>query len=170
VFEEDNMILWINGSFGVGKTTISEELNKLIEGSFVYDPEKIGSFLRDNIPSNYNDFQDYELWRVLNFEILKQLVEDYKVVIVPMTMTNKQYYEEIIGKLEKNNIKIKHLILTASKENIFKRLDFREDTTEWSYQQVDRCLQAFENEIIGENISTDNKSIEDIVKEILYII
>ena len=97
------MILWINGSFGVGKTTISEELNKLIEGSFVYDPEKIGSFLRDNIPSNYNDFQDYELWRVLNFEILKQLVEDYKVVIVPMTMTNKQYYEEIIGKLEKNN-------------------------------------------------------------------
>lgn len=36
------MLLWINGSFGVGKTTISNELHKKIKESFIYDPEMAG--------------------------------------------------------------------------------------------------------------------------------
>ncbi|MCW6093420.1 hypothetical protein LAV60_09570 [Clostridium sporogenes] len=36
------MIIWINGSFGIGKTTISNELNKKIINSFIYDPEMAG--------------------------------------------------------------------------------------------------------------------------------
>ena len=36
------MIIWINGSFGSGKTQAAYELNKRIENSFVFDPENAG--------------------------------------------------------------------------------------------------------------------------------
>lgn len=38
------MIIWINGSFGVGKTTIAERLKDKIRESIIYDPEEIGIF------------------------------------------------------------------------------------------------------------------------------
>lgn len=41
------MMIWINGSFGVGKTTIASDLkNKIsIDKSIIYDPEEIGEVL-----------------------------------------------------------------------------------------------------------------------------
>lgn len=44
------MIIWINGSFGVGKTTIAQDLKLKIENSIIYDPEKIGEFLFNIMP------------------------------------------------------------------------------------------------------------------------
>ena len=32
------MILWINGAFGSGKSSVAEELSKKVGKSFVYDP------------------------------------------------------------------------------------------------------------------------------------
>ncbi|MCI9279724.1 MAG: hypothetical protein HFJ02_02870 [Bacilli bacterium] len=55
------MIIWINGSFGVGKSTIAEDLKLKIANAIVYDPEKIGEFLFNIMPEKKNDFQDYEL-------------------------------------------------------------------------------------------------------------
>ncbi|HBD65376.1 MAG TPA: tunicamycin resistance protein, partial [Clostridiales bacterium] len=45
------MIIWINGAFGSGKTQTANELHRRIKNSYVYDPENIGFFIRDNIPS-----------------------------------------------------------------------------------------------------------------------
>ena len=39
------MIIWLNGSFGVGKTTIAENLKEKMTNSIIYDPEKVGMFL-----------------------------------------------------------------------------------------------------------------------------
>ncbi|MBQ9717880.1 MAG: tunicamycin resistance protein, partial [Clostridia bacterium] len=36
------MILWINGTFGSGKTQTAAELHRRIPDSFVYDPENVG--------------------------------------------------------------------------------------------------------------------------------
>jgi deoxyadenosine/deoxycytidine kinase len=36
------MIVVINGSFGVGKTTVAKLLRKAFPGSVVYDPERTG--------------------------------------------------------------------------------------------------------------------------------
>lgn len=164
------MVVWLNGSFGVGKTTIAKELAKRIDGSFIYDPENLGAFLRDNLQYNYADYQEYDLWRKYNYEIIKDLAGHYKVVIIPMTLTNKEYYNEIIGNLMISGIDVKHIILTASKETITKRLADRPDTTNWSYEQVDRCLKAFEKDIPGEKINTDNKTIEETLEVITKMI
>lgn len=110
------MIIWINGSFGIGKTTTAEKLKEKLDNSIIYDPENVRMFLLNTYPRKENDFQDYELWRMINYEILKKLDKEFKIIIVPMTITNMQYYDEIIGRLENEGINIKHFILIASKK------------------------------------------------------
>lgn len=160
------MIIWINGSFGVGKTTVANKLKDKINESIIYDPEEIGTFLFNTQQEKKDDFQDYELWRSLNYEKLKDLSTRYDRIIVPMTITNMQYYDEIVGKLERDGIAVKHFVLIASKDTLIKRLDARGNSTEWAYNQVDRCVSSF-NEIQGDKIYTDNISIEEVVNYII---
>ena len=156
------MIIWLNGSFGVGKTTIAENLKEKMTNSIIYDPEKVGMFLYKTLPEKKDDFQDYELWRTINYEMLKELDKQNEVIIVPMTITNLQYYNEIVGKLQKDGIKILHFILTANKESIISRLNNRDNSTEWAYNQVDRCVTAFQGDSFnGQKIDTNNKSIDE---------
>src|SRR5690625_7808409 len=70
--EIELMIIMVNGAFGVGKTTISNELLKVVNNSMLYDSEEIGFMLRNILPNhikrleaNTGDFQDLELWKEL---------------------------------------------------------------------------------------------------------
>ncbi len=163
MLQGDFMIIWINGSFGVGKTTIAENLKHRITNSIIYDPEKVGMFLYKTFPEKKDDFQDYKLWRMINYELLKNLDTKFEVIIVPMTITNLQYYDEIIGRLQNDGVKVLHFILTADKDKIIIRLNARGNSTEWAYRQVDRCVKAFQNNSFkGQKIDTNNKSIGEI--------
>jgi len=42
------MILWINGAFGSGKTATANKLSRKLPNSFIYDPENVGCFIRQN--------------------------------------------------------------------------------------------------------------------------
>ena len=162
------MIVWINGSFGVGKTSTAKLLKNKLDKSIIYDPEEVGIFLSNMFNHGKDDFQDYELWRILNSDILKYLCSIHEIVIVPMTITNKNYYDEIISGLKTSGIEIKHFILNASKEEIINRLDSRDNSTEWAYNQVDRCIKELaKNQFNAKIINTNNKSIEEVVKIII---
>ena len=39
------MIIWINGAFGAGKTTLAEELHRRLPDAVVYNPEDVGLML-----------------------------------------------------------------------------------------------------------------------------
>ena len=162
------MIIWINGSFGVGKTSTAELLKNKLDKSIIYDPEEIGGFLSNLFNHEKDDFQDYELWRTLNSDILKYMCSIYEIVIVPMTITNINYYDEIVNKLEDDGIIINHFILCASKENIINRLDSRNNSTKWAYDQVDKCIDVFESDIFKcKKINTDNMTISDVLNTII---
>lgn len=153
------MIVWINGSFGVGKTTVAEKLKEQLKNSFIYDPEEIGVFLSKIMSDKKMDFQDYELWRTLNFEILKYLSKKYLFIIVPMTITNKQYYKEIVERLRIDGIVVRAFILDASREVIIERLNKRGNSTKWAYEQVDRCVKSFYKDFDGIKIDTNNEDV-----------
>lgn len=44
------MILWIDGPYGAGKSTLAEELLKLNKNSFIFNAEEVGNAVRDNMP------------------------------------------------------------------------------------------------------------------------
>ena len=165
------MIIWINGAFGSGKTQTAFELYRRWNNSYVYDPENIGYFFRRNMPNEIiqGNFQDQPLWRTFNYEIIKNIHTKFTGnIIVPMTIYNKNYFEEIIGKLIKDNIKIDHYILWASKETILKRLSKRlEKKNSWAAQQIDVCINGF-NELKDKSIYIDTNEIN--IYEVVEII
>ena len=92
------MIIWINGAFGSGKTSVATRLNEIIEKSHIYDPEEVGFYLRSNLPKEMvePDFQDIELWRLVNYQVILEAAKNYQgTLIVPMTLVNPQYFDEI---------------------------------------------------------------------------
>jgi RNase adaptor protein for sRNA GlmZ degradation len=165
------MIIWINGSFGSGKTQTAFEINRRLENSYVYDPEHIGYFFRRNMPKEIiqGNFQDQVLWRTFNYEIIKNIYTKYSgYIIIPMTLYNKNYFEDIIGKLLKENIKIDHYILGASKETILKRLSKRHERKDsWAAKQIDMCINRF-NELKEKSIyiDTNELNINEVVETI----
>lgn len=51
------MIVWINGAFGSGKTTLVAEPHRRLPDALVYDPEQIGFVLRGIVEVPNGDFQ-----------------------------------------------------------------------------------------------------------------
>lgn len=167
------MIVWLNGAFGSGKTTAAFELHRRLPGSFVYDPEEVGFFLRKNLPEACHtaDFQDMPLWRSFNYQILKELHENYDgPVIVPMTLAEPAYFEEIVGRLEDEGVPVVHVILCASRETILKRLKKRSlgrlGGEAFAVGAIGRCMGFFERPGAGRKIMTDGMSVSQVVEEV----
>lgn len=166
----------INGPFGVGKTTVSNELLNEINNSMIFDPEEVGFMLRNIIPidiklleATAGDFQDLKMWKELTVIVAKLLVEKYKKhLIVPMTIRNVEYFQYIFEGFKRIDQDTFHFCLIAKKETIFKRLIERgEKEGDWCFQQTKKCLQAYRDNDFGVYINTENLSIETIVLEII---
>ncbi|MFC5464138.1 AAA family ATPase [Lederbergia graminis] len=164
------MIIWVNGAFGAGKTQTSYELHRRIPNSFVYDPENVGFFIRKYFPKEIhkNDFQDFSAWREGNYTFLKYIANEYDgIIIVPMTIVNPQYFEEIVGRLRVDGTIVNHFVLWASKETLKKRLRSRgERKNSWGEQQIDRCLQGLSDDVFEKKIHTDDMTIEQVAETI----
>lgn len=60
------MIIWLNGTFGCGKTSTASELHSQVPSTRVFDPETMGYMLRPNLADQpVSDFQHWPPWRPL---------------------------------------------------------------------------------------------------------
>ncbi|CAM3954747.1 AAA family ATPase [Cohnella lubricantis] len=164
------MIIWLNGAFGAGKTQTAFELHRRLPGSFVFDPENAGYYIRKNVPRELAkpDFQDYPLWREFNSSFLRYLDQHYSgTLIVPMTVVDPRYFEEIVGQLRKDGVVVRHFALCATRETLLKRLRSRgERAAGWPAQQIDRCLAGLADEAFREHLHTDELSIRQVAETI----
>lgn len=162
------MIVMINGSFGVGKTTVAERLVSSIANSMLFDPEEVGFMLRNIVPEKTPDFQDLELWRHLTVHVGRLMQETYKkTLIVPMTIYNKTYFQSIYDGFKQFDKQTFHFCLVANENTIYERLRRRgEEEGNWCFQQVEKCTQAFKDEMFRVHIQTDFMDIDDIVNSI----
>jgi hypothetical protein len=105
------VIVWVNGPFGVGKSAVAALLAQRWPEAIVYDPEHLGFLLRQWTPSEIQvrDFQDLGVWRTLTRETATRLVADFhRPLIVPMTLLNPAYFEEIAGGLSRQGVSVHH--------------------------------------------------------------
>ncbi|MCM3236275.1 AAA family ATPase [Heyndrickxia oleronia] len=169
------MIIMINGAFGVGKTTVANELVKQMDNSMIFDPEEVGYMLRNIIPNeikqkeaNTGDFQDLQLWKELTVVMANRLIQTYKMnLIIPMTIRKKEYLHYIMNGFKKINQDTYHFCLIAEEETIYERLRRRgEEEGNWCFQQTRKCINAFNTYDFGEYIQTDHLSIPAIVEKV----
>jgi AAA domain len=165
------MIIWLNGAFGVGKTQTAFELHSRAPNSFVFDPEQLGFALRKVIPpSMQRDFQDYPVWREFTYQGLRYVAENFSgTIIVPMTIVEPIYYNQIIGMLSRDGFQVYHFTLLASRSTILRRLQRRGDgKNSWNTRQLDRCLKSLSDEKFAVHINTEDKAIEAVAEEIAH--
>ncbi len=148
------MMIWINGAFGAGKTTLAEELHRRLPDALAFDPEYVGYILRLWVPApKSEDFQDIPLWRRLVAEFAIGMSADYgRALIIPMTLVNPEYREEIFGLISKTGEQILHVFLDVLPEELHRRIDaqvLQEDNPEadasaraFRHRNVERCAAA----------------------------
>ncbi|KAF4411160.1 MULTISPECIES: NUDIX hydrolase [Streptomyces] len=110
------MIVWLNGAFGTGKTTVARELVDLVPGSTLYDPELVTHGLGLMLPrkrlEEITDFQDLPAWRRLVVETGAAVLGEVPgVLIVPMTLLRQEYRDEIFGGFASRRIPVRHVLL-----------------------------------------------------------
>ncbi|KNE84255.1 MULTISPECIES: AAA family ATPase [Streptomyces] len=147
------MLVWVNGAFGSGKSTLVDELRRRWPEALVYDPEMVGYVLREIVEVPTGDFQDLRLWRRQVGDLAVGLVEEYRrPVLVPMTLVNPQYAGEIFGVLEVAGVTVHHFFLQVSREILEKRIDGRsftphdpeqdERVRRWCKDRIGPCTAA----------------------------
>ncbi|MGC1753373.1 MAG: AAA family ATPase [Trebonia sp.] len=127
------MIIWINGGFGAGKTTLAAELHRRLPDAVVYDPEDVGLMLWKWMPPN-GDFQHLPSWRELVIATALSLRRHHAdTLIVPMSLIRDAYRAEILGGLAAAGEEVRHVFLDADAGVLRERLNARmpEPGQEW---------------------------------------
>ena len=152
------MIVWLNGAFGVGKTSVARELVQLIPEARLSDPERIGFVMRRTFWRNA-DYQDVPLWRRLTRHQIARAARR-GTIVVPMTIVRADIFQEFTNDA-------RTFLLTASRTTLERRIAGSDDARQWRADNVSRCLDAFEAESFGERIATDGLTPAEIAAVIL---
>lgn len=167
------MIIFINGAFGAGKTTIAEMLVERIPNSLLFDPEEVGYCLRNIVHPivQFDDFQDLPPWRPLVVETARHLLKTYeRTLIMPMTLWNTAYFVEIMDGLRQFEPQLFHFCLTATEATLLKRLQDRLSSPAayaWCCERIERCINAFQHDMFAVQLSTDDRTPEELVADLL---
>ena len=119
------MIIWLNGAFGSGKTTLAAELHRRLPGAVVYDPEDVGLMLWKWLPPG-GDFQHLASWRELVVATALSLRRHHaETLIVPMSLMRDAYRVEILGALADAGEEVLHVFLELDAGVLRERLNAR---------------------------------------------
>lgn len=171
------MVILINGSFGVGKTTAARLLRDALPGSVIYDPEWAG-FILQRLPRRgrrsraSDDFQHIALWRksaVAGVRLFRALARG--PVIVPMTFTHRPWFDEVVAGIRRFEPDLRIFLLRASLDTIKRRLVGRGAPvdgagSEWMARRIEECAEAHRDSHFGEPVDTESRSASEVAQEI----
>ena len=172
------MVILLNGSFGVGKTTVARLLRQRIEGSAICDPEMVGYVLQ-RLPTwaplrgrHTGDFQDMPAWRAGTLTSIRATRLIRRTVIVPMAFTNPAYLAEIRTGIQRFDLQVRHFCLVAPLEIVQARLlkrgvDASTADGAWAFRRASDCCAVHPRPEFAEHVPAVSSSAEVIAAEIL---
>ena len=170
------MIVFINGPFGIGKTTTASLLAERIDNAFIFDPEIIGTLLQKMFGKIYpvSDFQEYRLWPFLTVLVLRfLLVIMRRPLVVPMTITDRGRWLYVSQRLKTSDSKLTCICLTCSEQELRRRILSRPDAEgshEWCLAHVAQGLEIMQDATFGLPIATEGKTPEQVADEIIQVV
>jgi hypothetical protein len=165
------MVVFINGSFGIGKTTVSRLLAAQLPGSAIFDPEPMGVallHLAAIVAPRKDDFQDLAAWRWLGARALRIARSLRSTVIVPMAFTNLGYLEEFRSSVRDRGALTLHFCLTAPLPVVIARLHARQSQgpTPWQRRRAAECCAAHQAPEFAEHVPTADRTAHEVANEI----
>lgn len=168
-------IIWIDGTFGSGKTAVASVIVKKLSDAYLLEFDalqmkyKPNSFL-DFFGERYPEAKRYLIDALVN-EMLEIIQEgSYDYLIIPIALINDYCNEKLINGFA--DIENYHFILTATNEILYQRINDQEN------RDVDLAVTYMPNAIRYLNshysdafrIDTSNMNIEDVTEKIVKII
>ena len=167
------MIIWLDGTYGIGKTAVAEQLKRVLQNKNIKSLNSdylYMEFIKRNplsgggaVPQNNINFL-----RKFRNEIQEQLVSS-SILIIDMALTQSESKELLFDYLKNEGIEIKHLILTASINTIKKRIENSEKRDKGlAYSYLEQNIHFLNNNYDDAiKIDTENKNSNEIAKEII---
>jgi hypothetical protein len=161
------VIVFVNGPFGVGKTTTVRHLAADLPEALVIDPEKVGHMLWSQLPKGLRqeEFELEPVWPALTRCLLGETARAYRrTLLVPMTIARERTFRQIVGALRQSGHDVRHFTLLAAANTIRDRLRARGEAPDkwgelsWEGLQVERCLQALASPLFGVHLHTDGRT------------
>lgn len=164
------MIAWINGPFGVGKSTVAERLAREWPGATLFDPELLGYLLRTWTPPDVvvDDFQDLPVWRALVRTTARGLLEDLgRPLVVPMTLLHPPYHDEVVGGLVQDGIDVRHVCLTARRGTVLARARARDGAVNpFIGARFDSHERSLRDPRFATFVATDDRDEDEVYREV----
>jgi gluconate kinase len=134
------VIVFLNGAFGIGKTTVARALVARLPRAVLFDPEPVGIALQRL--RRVDDFQDLALWRRLTILGLRLTRLLWPNVVVPMAFSNAAYLEEVRDAVSRFEPRVLHFCLVAPYEVVHERLQQRGDAGTWAERRARECCDV----------------------------
>lgn len=119
------MIIWLNGTFGAGKTTTAKALEKVWGNSRQFDPEWVGVALARNLSdAAFSDFQDLPPWRplvVANMIAVKTHTRQNLISV--QSVLNRHYWAELRQGLQDHGETVFHVLLDCEEDVLRDRIE-----------------------------------------------
>ena len=165
------MVVFINGAFGIGKTTVSRLLAAELRGSLVFDPEPLGIVIMHLAAlrgRRQEDFQDLVAWRWFAARLIRIARGFRRTVIVPMAFTNLAYLGEFLSYLRDRGVPTLHFCLTAPHSVVVERLNARQrkGPTAWQLRRSAECCAAHPAREFAQHVPAAGRTPREIADDI----
>ncbi len=175
------MIIFINGAFGIGKSTVARHLRTRLVGSGIFDAEPLGVFLQHVaqwFPLNgagTGDFQDLSAWRQWCVRGIRSMRLVRGTVIVPMAFSNLGYLREFLEGVRPADPHVFVICLVAPMKVVHQRLAGRagEDGTivnAWAVRRAAECCEAHQSPAFGLPVKAGCRSPDSLAAEIAALV
>lgn len=167
------MILFLNGPFGVGKTTTARVLVEQLPHGSLFDPEIPGQWLACLLGWFWPvaDFQEYKLWSVLTVEIALFLAGQLnRTVVIPMTVSDPDRWSYITMRLNKGKSALYLFRLVCSEQTLRDRIIGRpnvEGNHAWCLDHLESGLALMQDSQFGDSVITEGRTPQEVAAQIL---
>ena len=118
------MIIWLNGTFGAGKTTTARHLAGRLANSRHFDPELVGYLLTEALEDHeFSDFQDLSPWREL-VPVFTAKVAAFtgQHLIAVQTVLREDYWGELTQGFQRTPLEVFHVLLHVDSAVLAERI------------------------------------------------
>ena len=141
------MLLWLNGPFGVGKSTTAREVVKCSPGWRTFDPEGVGLMLRGNLSDRpFDDFQELAAWRVLVPRVADEIHRlTGEELVAVQTVLNEDYWRELRSGFHSLGGDVFHAVLDIEEGALRERIAgdlVEDDALDWRLSHIETFRAA----------------------------
>jgi AAA domain len=118
------VIIWVNGTFGAGKTTTARQLAGRLANARPFDPEQVGYLLMRTLEDHeFGDFQDLAPWREL-VPVFTEKIARFtgQHLIAVQTVLREDYWQELTAGFERTPLEVFHVLLHVDSDVLAERI------------------------------------------------